>query len=200
MAEVVCPKQKSRADKIAFIFLMCCGLFITSAMYSNEHYPQIVETAHAEEVEEFTHYVVEYYVDGTRYVRWVETGMWELVAGTAKDFGIKAPHLQAICLQEGTEFVDGYAFACSQTAIGDNGHAFGAFQIHTGINYDIARDDAKHPYYSARWTSERLLRKGYEKNAKWAIQCHNGCNKNLPYANRIWQIARTMKIIKTDTL
>lgn len=213
----VCSGHNKPVNKWGALVMAFCFLFIASASYHQHKYgdPQIVETVEASEaylspdvVDKATgvsqgggtHYVVEYYVDNVRYVRWLKKDMLELVTGTAKDFGQNPNHLLGICLQEGTEFVDGYAFACSPTAVGDNGHALGAFQIHTGINTDVSKEDAKHAYYSARWTAERLQRKGYATNPKRAVQCHNGCNASLPYANRVWQIARTLKIVKEVTL
>lgn len=200
MAEVVCPKQKSRADKIAFIFLMCCGLFITSAMYSNEHYPQIVETAHAEEVEEFTHYVVEYYKGGVRHVGVIEKKLLKLISGTASDHGINPNHLLAISFMEGVEYHSGYTFLASPTATGDGGRAVGAFQILYRM-HGVSEEDARHPYFSARFTSEMLLNHGYKQNQKYAIQRHNSGNAiGIPYANKAWEIAGSMKIIDKETI
>lgn len=141
------------------------------------------------------HYFIEYYVDNKRYVRELDKKMLTLINGTAKDFNINPSHLLSLCLQEGTEFVGTHAYACSPTAVGDNGTSFGAFQINTKIN-NVSVEDAKHPYFSIRWTAERLLAKGYRHNPKYAMQCHNSCSsRGIPYGNRVWQIAKTVKII-----
>jgi hypothetical protein len=180
----------------ALILIIVLAAIFFAARYKHMNtYPPIIETA---EASESTHYTIEYFVDGQRYVRELNKEMFVLVAGTANDFGINQNHLLALCLQEGTEFVGDTAYACSPTAVGDNGQAFGAFQIHTGINH-VSVDDAKHPYFSARWTAERMLRKGYETNPKYAMQCHNSCGeRGIQYGNRVWQIARTLKIVSTN--
>lgn len=151
-------------------------------------------TARAQSIESPSHYSLEYYVEGTRYIRTMNYDMAKLIEGTARDFGIKPAHLLALCIQEGSVAnPNGHYFACDPTAVGDHGMARGAFQIHTGI-HDISIRDAEHPYFAARWTAERLLRYGYEKSPKRAMMCHNGCD-SARYGDTVWAIARTMKVV-----
>jgi len=142
-----------------------------------------------------THFLVEYYVDGQRYVRTLNMANTKLIEGTAKDLRINPSHLLAMCIQEGSvPNPDGNYYACDPEAVGDGGLALGAFQIHTGY-HEIKREDAKHLYYSAVWTAERLLQKGYLYNKERAIRCHNSCNPSNSYGERVLQIAHTLKPI-----
>jgi hypothetical protein len=139
-----------------------------------------------------THFDIEYSVEGTKYVRTLSYATASLIEGTAKDYGINPAHLLAICIQEGSVPNGERFFACDPTAIGDDGMAVGAFQIHTGI-HDVDYWDAQHIYFSARWTAERMLRYGYRKNPKFAMQAHNGVNSTR-YGDTVWSIAKTVRV------
>jgi len=77
-----------------------------------------------------------------------------------------------MCIQE--------SFNCSDEAVGDQGNAIGAFQIHRGFHRHIPVTDAKNFDYSLNWTADRLIAKGYKSNNEWlrrkAISKHNGSN------------------------
>ena len=182
------------------VFIVIFILVFLLAKYSHGlKNTEIIPTAEAREsqlsFDRNEHFLVEYYVNGQRYVRTLNMEIAKLVEGTAKDLKINPAHLLAMCIQEGSvPNSDGNYYACDPTAVGDNGQALGAFQIHTGY-HDISEANAKHIYYSARWTAERLLRKGYLRNNERAIRCHNSCNPNNEYGKRILQIARTLNPI-----
>jgi len=143
-------------------------------------------SAEAMRVEQPTHFDLEYSVDGVRYVRTMNIRNARLLEGVAKDLGINASHLIAMCIQEGSVPNGDKYYACDPTAVGDGGLAIGAFQIHRGY-HDIAKEDAEHIYYSAVWTAERLIQKGYFRNKERAIRCHNSCNPKNEYGNRIYR-------------
>ena len=200
----VCKNTRGKLCQITDFALVSvtifCMIYILAVSCLNE---DIIPTVEARESllssDRKTHFLVEYYVDGQRYVRTLNMAIAKLVEGTAKDLKINPAHLLAMCIQEGSvPNPDGNYYACDPTAVGDNGQALGAFQIHTGY-HDIKREDAKHMYYSARWTAERLLQKGYLHNKERAIRCHNSCRPDNDYGNRILQIAKTLKPIITNT-
>jgi len=183
------------AEKLFFIFIACLFLYgFARTIFLDNHG---IETAEAKTVLIFedpdAHITIEYFVDGTRYTREVLKTTVDLVSGTARDFGIHPNHLLALCLQEGYEITDGVQYSCSPTAIGDNGWAFGAFQINRSpsANPNVPVEDAKHLYFSARWTAERMLRYNYRNNPKFAMQAHNGIHSK-GYGNTVWQIAKTL--------
>ena len=184
---------------IAFFVIIIGTVYFSIKNVRSEVIPDIIATVEAREsqlsFDRNEHFLVEYYVNGQRYVRTLNMAIAKLVEGTARDLKINPAHLLAMCIQEGSvPNSDGNFYACDPTAVGDNGKALGAFQIHTGY-HDISEANAKHIYYSARWTAERLLRKGYLRNNERAIRCHNSCNPNNEYGKRILQIARTLNPI-----
>lgn len=66
---------------------------------------------------------------------------------------------------------------CRDEAIGDNGYAFGAFQINT--IYHSLTDGQKTDFnFQLDWTAKRLIAKGYRADHEWyrknAIKSHNG--------------------------
>ena len=142
-----------------------------------------------------THFMIQYTVDGKIYVRTLSYATAQLIEGTARDFNISPPVLLAMCIQEGSvPNPDGNYYACDATAKGDNNRARGMFQILYKL-HGITIADAEHPYFSARFTAERLIAKGYNVNRERAIQSHNGYRQGNPYGKRILQIARTLKPI-----
>lgn len=194
-----------RVIRFTIIAAALIGGLIYLSHYEQSHsLPPIIDTAEAHDTQP-THYLMEYYAPDDngitkRYVRTVNIAMFDLVAGTARDHGINPAHLQAICIQEGVEFVGEHAFACSPTAEKPDEGAIGAFQIRWKYHGE-AKADAQHPYYSAVWTADRLLRYGYSENPYRAMGRHNGGGAAArKYAGKVWQIAKTMRIIKEMTL
>jgi hypothetical protein len=80
-------------------------------------------------------------------------------------------------------------FNCS--AIGDNGHSLGCFQIYKVVHSHLTDNDRYDFRFSASWTINRLVAYGWTPRTingqanRHAIQCHNGCNVNNGY----WQNA-----------
>lgn len=187
--------------KIACII---CGIFLLILMATSKSV-KAHDIDHVETNTKATHYLMEYYAPNKfgitqRYVRTVNIEMFDLVAGTARDHGINPAHLQAICLKEGVEFVGEHAFACSPTAVKLDEGAYGAFQIRAQY-HGIPVEDAQHPYFSARWTAERMLRYHYKTNPYYAMGRHNGGGPIAQkYAGEVWQIAKTMTILRELTL
>ncbi len=200
----VCPRPRDRFSFIILSIAIFCGLYLTSGAYSREVYPQ--EVGHTlnelEEVENDEHFLVEYYAPNSegntvRHVRTLNIKNAELIEGTARDFGIVPSDLLSICIQEGSVAnPNGHYYACDPEAVGDNGWAHGAFQINRAptANPNVSIEDAKHLYFSARWTAERLIRKGYKNNRVQALQKHNRATKDgsTPYGDRILQIGHTL--------
>jgi len=184
--------------RIVIVFLIAFGLYYAAAaIHQDLNTPPLIETVEAKELhfDQDEHMKLRYYVDEQEYTRFVLKSTVELVSGTARDYGMEPNHLLGICLQEGVEFHEGKAYGCSPTAVGDQGRAIGAFQI-LAKYHGIPINDAKHLYFSAKWTAERMLRNGYKEDPKWAIQTHN--SRNLVgriYADKVWQIARTLQPI-----
>lgn len=74
------------------------------------------------------------------------------------------------------------------TVIGDAGKARGYFQIHYKL-HKISSDCAEDLVCSAEWTLNYLERNSYPKYVNYAIQCHNGCNANNGYVNKVHRYA-----------
>lgn len=188
-------KSFQRFGNICLVAIAVLCVWAAIASYHAQRYtlPPIVETAHAEESQQKpSHFLLKYTVNGQDYYRTLSYAMEELVSGTARDHGIHPNHLLAICIQEGTEFVGKHAFACSPTASKPDEGAVGAFQIRAKY-HGIKLEDAQHPYYSAVWTADRLLRYGYNENPYYAMGRHNGGGAAARrYAGKVWQIAQTM--------
>ncbi len=90
-----------------------------------------------------------------------------------------AKHLLGMVMQESVG---------KATAVGDQGHAHGWFQIHDLYNPDVKRKCAQDLVCSAEWTLNRLEKKGYGRNTawnNWAIWCHNGCGINKNYVPNV---------------
>lgn len=90
-----------------------------------------------------------------------------------------AKHLLGIVMTEST---------ADASAVGDRGYARGWFQINSHYNPDVPVTCAEDLECSATWTLERLIKKGYAKNAgwsDWAIWCHNGCGINGYYVPKV---------------
>jgi len=171
-----------------------CFYAMVASYHAHKHsLPPIIETVSAQETPaRSSHFLLKYTVDGQDYYRTLSYSMEELVSGTARDHGIHPNHLLAICIQEGVEFVGEHAFACSPTATKPNEGAVGAFQIRAHY-HGIKVEDAQHPYFSAVWTADRLLRYGYNENPYYAMGRHNGGGAAARrYASKVWQIAQTM--------
>jgi hypothetical protein len=74
------------------------------------------------------------------------------------------------------------------TIIGDNGKARGYFQIHYKL-HKTTTDCAEDLVCSANWTLTYLESNHYPKYVNYAIQCHNGCNANNGYVNKVKRYA-----------
>ncbi len=70
------------------------------------------------------------------------------------------------------------------TVIGDAGKARGYFQIHYKL-HKISVACAEDLVCSANWTINYLERNSYPKYVNYAVQCHNGCNANNGYVNKV---------------
>lgn len=66
------------------------------------------------------------------------------------------------------------------TAVGDQGRARGYFQIWIHL-HKISLNCAEDLQCSANWTIDYLESNSYPKYARYAIQCHNGCNIDNGY-------------------
>ncbi|MCK9361298.1 hypothetical protein M0Q28_03640 [Patescibacteria group bacterium] len=75
------------------------------------------------------------------------------------------------------------------TVIGDNGKARGYFQIHYKL-HKITSACAEDLVCAANWTINYLERNSYPKYVNYAIQCHNGCNANNGYVNKVQRYAK----------
>jgi hypothetical protein len=71
------------------------------------------------------------------------------------------------------------------TAIGDKGYARGWFQINRYYNPEVDTACAEDLECSAKWTLERMIKKGYLKHPNWAIWCHNGCGIAQYYVPKV---------------
>lgn len=178
---------------IGLVAIIIILLVIARSKYVNE--PPFMDIAEAKTVLVFEeeHATLEFYVSGQRYVRKVLKSTIADIAEVAKEYDMNQNHLLAICLKEGVEFHSGQAWACSPTAVGDNGRAIGAFQI-LAKYHGMPVDDAKNIIASARWTAERMLRYGYRDNPKYAMMSHNGVN-SFRYGDSAWQVAKTLHTI-----
>jgi len=67
------------------------------------------------------------------------------------------------------------------TAVGDGGRARGYFQIHYKL-HKVSVECAEDLRCSADWTLDYLERNGYPHHALYAVQCHNGCDRDNGYA------------------
>lgn len=66
------------------------------------------------------------------------------------------------------------------TAVGDQGRARGYFQIWIHL-HKISLNCAEDLECSSNWTIDYLESNSYPKYARYAIQCHNGCNIDNGY-------------------
>ncbi len=112
-----------------------------------------------------------------------------------------APTVQEVLLHVCEE--NGYGEACAKTllgmlwtessnrfdVIGDNGKARGYFQIHYKL-HKITAACAEDLACSANWTINYLERNSYPKYVNYAVQCHNGCNANNGYVNKVQRYAK----------
>lgn len=111
------------------------------------------------------------------------------------------PTVQEVLLSVCKE--NGYGTDCAKTllgmlwtessnrfdVIGDNGKARGYFQIHYKL-HKITAACAEDLACSAQWTINYLERNSYPKYVNYAIQCHNGCNANNGYVNKVQRYAK----------
>lgn len=72
----------------------------------------------------------------------------------------------------GISYAEHHDFDCSK--VGDNNSSFGCFQIYRKVHKSITVEQANDIEWSARWTLNRLISKGYGKYRSYAIRCHNG--------------------------
>ena len=66
------------------------------------------------------------------------------------------------------------------TAVGDQGRARGYFQIWIHL-HKISLNCAEDLKCSSNWTLDYMESNSYPKYARYAIQCHNGCNIDNGY-------------------
>jgi len=76
-------------------------------------------------------------------------------------------------------------------AVGDNGKALGYFQIHYKM-HKVSRECATDLTCSAEWSLDYLESNKFSKYPDYAIQCHNGCNADNGYVNRVWRHAANL--------
>ena len=146
------------------------------------------------------HFLVEYTIDGQRYVRTLYMPIVKQVEEIADEYGINRGHMVAMCILEASiPDPDGNYYACNPEANGDAGKSFGIFQLNLGVHKSIPVDDAKNVVYASKWTANRLLRHDYKEYPKYAIKRHNGWGPMADrYVDKVWQIAKTIKIIDNN--
>jgi hypothetical protein len=138
-----------------------------------------------------SHKKLTYNIDGTHYVRFVESYRLDRIKEVGAEFGILPEHLVGVCLVEGFFVDNGVAYGCHDLANGPGGEV-GAFQIHPQHREDVK--NARDFDFSLEWTARRMQRLGYESNDVHAVSLHNGHGqKAKDYAKRVFQIANQIK-------
>lgn len=63
-------------------------------------------------------------------------------------------------------------FNCN--VVGDNGKAFGCFQIHQGFGHNVTVEQSKDIEFAIKWTLNRMQGYGYPEYRSYAVMKHNG--------------------------
>lgn len=132
-----------------------------------------------------------YFLDSTRFLRYVRSYKVPLIQRVAKEKGILPQDLIAICMVEGFYVENKIPFGCRNEAVGPD-MELGAFQIHPQHTkaYGYAQNFEK----SLNFAADKLIGNGYSKTdqikRKSAITRYNGdSDKGRAYSAKILKIS-----------